>query len=207
MQSGDITVENAFGDAVSFLGSHSESETGNRFSEGFVMENVKIINARRNGLTLGGRNIIVKNCHFEGCGSDEIKGTSPRSAIDLEPDRIKKYVEIGNENVLIANCTFKDNYRDIASYMNNLSAYGRTATTIINCRFYAPVHLQGTYWITFKDCYISRFTNRYDNLSRTSNCRHLEFRNCVIGQIDKSEIESLKKQRNKHISCQYEQIK
>ncbi len=89
----------------------------------------------------------------------------------------------------------------------NLSAYGRTATTISNCRFEAPVHLQGTYWITFKDCYISRFTNRYDDLSRTSNSRHLEFRNCVIGQIDKSEIESLKTQRNKHVSCRYEEIK
>ena len=33
------------------------SEKGKRFADGFSMENVKIFNARRNGLTLGGRNI------------------------------------------------------------------------------------------------------------------------------------------------------
>jgi len=202
----DVTFENAFGDAVTFYGTFKINEKGERFSDGFYMENVKIVNARRNGLTLGGRNVIIKNCHFEGCGSDKVKGTSPRCAIDLEPDQIKIYPEIGNENVIIENCTFKDNYRDLASYMNNLSKYGKIATRIIGCNFTSTVHLQATYWITFENCSIPRISNSYNSLSCSQNCRHLQFKNCKFGLIERSELTSARINRNTFVDCKYSVI-
>lgn len=201
-----ITLENAFGDAVVFNGSSYKHETGDRFADGFIMENVKIVNARRNGLTLGARNVLVKDCKFEGCGSDRVKGTPPRCAIDLEPDHINIYSEIGNENVTIENCTFKDNYRDIASYKNNLSSYGKVATRIIGCKFTAPLHLHATYWIEFRNCYIPRFTNSVTKLSYTQYCKKLTFKNCQFGMIDNTELLSAKKRANRYINCKYDRI-
>ena len=72
------------------------------------------------GLLLGSRNAIIRNCHFEGCGTDEANGTLPRSGIDFEPDGVRSYPEIGNQNVLMENCTFKNNCHDISSARNNL---------------------------------------------------------------------------------------
>ncbi len=202
----DLTFENAFGDAVSFIGSSYEKEKGSRFSDKFNIENVKIVNARRNGLTLGGRNISVKNCYFEGCGSNKVKGTSPRSAIDLEPDHIKKYPEIGNENVVIKNCTFKGNYRDLASYMNNLPKYGKVATRIIDCKFTSKVHLQATYWIVFENCIIPRITNSYNKLSYSQNCRRLKFINCEFGLIDRTELATALFRKNSFTDCKYKKV-
>ncbi len=199
----DVTFENAFGDAVTFYGSFKSNEKGERFADGFHMENVKIVNARRNGLTLGSRNVIIRNCHFEGCGSEKVKGTPPRSAIDLEPDNIKVYPEIGNENVLIENCTFNSNFRDLASYMNNLSKYGKVATKIVECKFSSTVHLQATYWIVFENCIIPRLSNSYNNLSCSQNCRHLQYKNCEFGLIEKSELSLAKINRNSFIDCKY----
>lgn len=202
----NVSFENAFGDAVTFCGSFLNSEKGKRFADGFSMENVKIYNARRNGLTLGGRNISIKNCYFEGCGSDKVKGTSPRSAIDLEPDHIKKYSEIGNENVLIENCTFINNFRDLASYMNNLPKYGKVATKIKGCKFTSAVHLQATYWMVFENCSIPRITNSDNKLSYSQHCRRLQFKNCEFGLIDRSELTSALLRRNTFADCKYKKI-
>lgn len=201
-----ITLENAFGDAVVFNGSSYKHETGERFADGFIMENVKIVNARRNGLTLGARNVLIKDCLFEGCGSERVKGTSPRCAIDLEPDYIKKYPEIGNENVRIEKCIFKDNYRDLASYMNNLPLYGKIATTIADCKFNSSVHLQATYWIEFNRCVIPRITNSTNSLSYSQNSRRLLFKDCVFGIIDRQELSSAKKRRNRYEKCKFQSI-
>lgn len=202
----DVTFENAYGDAVTFYGSFFENEKGSRFADGFTMENVKIVNARRNGLTLGGRNVSISNCHFEGCGSDKVNGTSPRSAIDLEPDNIKKYPEIGNENVVIKNCTFKGNYRDLASYMNNLPKYGKVATRIKGCKFTSAIHLQATYWMVFENCSIPRITNSDNKLSYSQHCRRLQFKNCVFGLIDRKELTSALLRRNTFTDCKYNKI-
>lgn len=181
-----ITLRDAFGDCIIFQGSHLPNEYESRFADGFIMENVKIIGARRNGVAIGARNVMIRNCHFEGCGNEAAKGTMPKSAIDFEPDGIKHYPEIGNQNVLMENCTFKDNHFDVASYRNNLSDYGRLATTIKNCIFTAPLKIESTYWMRFENCYIPFVWNSKDDKSVLLYSKYMEFVNCEFGQWDTS---------------------
>ena len=181
-----ITLRDAFGDCIIFQGSHLPNEYESRFADGLLLENVKIIGARRNGVAIGARNVMIKNCHFEGCGNEAAKGTMPRSAIDFEPDGIKHYPEIGNQNVLMEKCTFKDNYFDIGSYMNNLSDYGQLATTIKDCVFTSPLKIEGTFWMRFENCYIPLVWNSKDDRSVLLYSKHMEFVNCEFGQWDTS---------------------
>lgn len=199
----DITLQDSFGDCLYFEGSNLAGESGSRYAENLVLKNVKIKRARRNGIALGVRNATISGCHFEGCGSKEIKGTAPRSAIDFEPDRIKQYPEIGNQNVVMENCTFRDNYFDVASYLNNLSNYGQTATTIRNCRFTAPIKIQSTYWMRFENCYIPFVRNSKDDKSLMRYSRHMEFVNCEFGEYDTSVLGKASKVYNKYTNCKF----
>ena len=176
-----ITLQDSFGDCVIFQGSHLPNEYGSRFADGLLMENVKIIGARRNGVAIGARNVIIRNCHFENCGIKAVKGTAPRSAIDFEPDKVKSYPEIGNQNVLMENCTFKNNCFDVASYNNNLNDFGTIATTIKNCNFTAPIKIHNTYWLRFENCNIPSVFNRQ---SVKFQSKHLEFKDCEFEQWD-----------------------
>lgn len=179
-----ITLRDAYGDCLIYQGAHLDSETGSRFADGLLVENVKIIGARRNGIAIGARNVIIRKCHFENCGIKEVKGTPPRCAIDFEPDGVKKYPEIGNQNVLVENCTFKNNYFDVGSYLNNLKEYGSVATTVKNCKFTAPLKIQGTYWMRFENCYIPFLWNNKDDRSVLLYSYHMEFVKCEFGQLD-----------------------
>lgn len=179
----NITIRDAFGDCFIYQGSYLASEQGSRYAEGLLMENVKIIGARRNGVAIGARNVVIRNCHFENCGIKAVKGTPPRCAIDFEPDG-KKYPEIGNQNVLMENCTFKNNYFDVGSYLNNTENYGKIATTVKNCKFTAPLKTQGTYWMRFENCYIPFLWNNKDSLSVLRYSKNMEFVKCEFGQLD-----------------------
>ena len=179
-----ITLKDAFGDCLIFQGSNILNEFRSRFADGLLVENVKIIGARRNGIALGARNVIIRNCYFEGCGNDEAKGTKPRSAIDFEPDGIKYYPEIGNQNVVMENCTFENNYYDVASFRNNLKNYGSNATTIKNCYFTAPLKIESTYWMRFENCYIPFIWNSKDDESQLLYSTNIEFIDCNFGQLD-----------------------
>ena len=172
----DITLADAFGDCIIYSGSVNPEETEQRWSSGLFMENVKIIGARRNGLAVGARDVVIRNCYFENCGTDQVNGTKPRAAVDFEPDGLSTYEEIGNENVLMENCTFKGNYFDIASYNNNKARYGKIATTVRNCVFTSPVSLTESRWLRFENCY-------FPVLRNTNLSRHLEFVNCEFGEL------------------------
>ena len=198
-----ITIRDAFGDCLSFQGTHQSNEKGIRYADGLLMENVKVISARRNGVSVGARNVIIRNCHFEGCGIKAVKGTPPRCAIDFEPDGVKNYPEIGNQNVLLEKCTFKNNYFDVGSYRNNLENYGKIATTIKNCRFTAPVKIQGTYWMRFENCYIPFVWNNKDNRSVLLYSKHMEFINCEFAQLDTTMLGLATKWFNKYSNCKY----
>ena len=168
-----------------------------------LMEDVKIIGARRNGVAIGARNVIIRNCHFENCGIKAVHGTPPRCAIDFEPDAVKKYPEIGNQNVLMEKCTFKNNYYDVGSYRNNLESYGKIATTIKNCRFSAPLKIQGTYWMRFENCYIPFVWNSQDKRSVLLYSKHMEFINCEFAELDTTMLGLATRWYNKYSHCKY----
>lgn len=199
----DITLSDAFGDCLIYTGSQFSNEKNTRWASELTLENVKILNARRNGVAIGARDVIIRNCHFEGCGSDEVKGTAPRSAIDFEPDGIQRYPEIGNQNVLMENCSFKNNHFDVASYLNNLNNYGRIATTIRNCSFVSPIKIQGTYWMRFENCRIPFIWNSKDESSTLLYSRHLEFINCEFGRFDNNVSNITARKRNKFTDCSF----
>lgn len=201
----DITVKDAFGTCISYQGSFLkyDKETSPRYADGLLIENVKVIGARRNGICLGVRNAVIRNCHFEGCGTDEAHGTLPRCGIDFEPDGAKNYPEIGNQNVLMENCTFKDNYHDISSAGNNTVDYGQTATTIRNCVFTNPIRLVITYWLRFEDCYISSVRNIDDDRSVLKYCKNITFVNCEFGKWDAAVPKTVTKSNNRYFQCKF----
>lgn len=200
----NVTLRDAFGDCIDFAGSCYPLELGNRFSDGLLVDGVKIVGARRNGIALGCRNAVIRNCHFEGCGSSEAKGTPPRSAIDFEIGKVKYYHEVGNQNVIMHNCTFKNNYFDVASYYNTWSGYGQTATTIKNCIFTAPLKIEGTYWMRFENCYIPFVWNSKDDKSVLLYSKYMEFVNCEFGQWDTSiKSKVMTKSTNTYTNCKF----
>lgn len=182
----DITLMDSFGDCILFTGAYVSGESGTRYADGLVLDNVKILRARRNGIALGTRNGVIKNCHFEGCGTKAVKGTNPKSAIDLECDGLKKYNEIGNQNVLIQNCTFVNNEFDIHSYHNTMESYGKVASTIKDCNFTAPLIIKGTYGIRFDNCSILKLSSTETDLHKRWGSKKIEFVNCTFGVLSKS---------------------
>lgn len=195
----DITLSDALGDCLSFGGSRYDVESGHREGRNLTVENVNIKFARRNGISIGATNAIIKDCFFEGCGIDDIYGTAPRAAIDFEPSYIKSYPEIGNRNVVMKNCSFKNNKYDVSSTYNNLINYRRTATTISNCVFTAPIRFNATYWIKFKKCKIPSFTNWRDNIAEDTPFKYIKFVNCEIDNI--SSVIMTPSWRNKFRNC------
>jgi hypothetical protein len=199
----DITLQDSFGDCIGFSGSTYPNEHGLRCADGLLVENVKIIGARRNGISLSARNVIIRNCHFEDCGIEKVKGTSPRCAIDFESSSVKRYPENGNENVLMENCTFKNNSRDVSTHRNNRKDYGRIATTIKNCIFTDKVKLGNSYWMRFENCYFSFLYNKDDIRSVLLNSHFMEFVNCEFGQWDAKIPKTKTKSNNSFINCKF----
>ncbi len=199
----DITLSDAFGDCIVYFGSYYPNEVNSRWASDLTMENVKILRARRNGVAIGARNVRITGCHFEGCGTKKVKGANPKSAIDFEPDNVRKYSELGNQNVLMENCTFKDNYYDVASYWNNLTDYGKIATTIRNCVFHSPLKIEGTYWMRFENCYIPFIWNSKDDSSNLIYSWHMQFVDCEFGEFDTSAVEKASRVANKYINCKF----
>ena len=199
----DITLSDAFGDCIIYTGAHLKSEMGSRVSSDLTIDNVKILRARRNGIAVGARNVIIRNCHFEDCGTERVHGTSPRCGIDFEPDGLASYAGIGNENVLMENCTFKDNYYDVGSFRNNVRQYGKIATTIKNCVFHSPLKIEGTYWMRFENCYIPFLHNSKYETSRLLYSYHMEFVNCEFGELDDVSVNRARALSNKFVNCKY----
>ncbi|MEE3485527.1 MAG: right-handed parallel beta-helix repeat-containing protein, partial [Bacteroidales bacterium] len=202
-----ITLRDAFGDCIVYEGSHNKKEKGVRYADGLLLEDLSVIGARRNGVAIGARDVVVRNCHFEGCGTDEANGTLPRSGIDFEPDGVRSYPEIGNQNVLMENCTFKNNYHDISSARNNLEKYGQTATTIRNCVFPDPIRLVVTNWLRFENCYISSVRNIDDDRSVMKYCKNITFVNCEFGKWDAGIPKKTTKNNNSYINCKFNTAK
>ena len=202
----DVTLTDAFGDCLLFQGAYRKSDHGNRWADGLTMENVTIRYARRNGVAIGARNVLVKNFTFEYCGIDEIHGTKPRSAIDFEADGIRNYPEVGNENVIMENCVFRKNNSDVNACRNNLVNYGKTATFIKNCVFTSPIQLYSANWITFENCAIPTFAQSSITRFIYRDCSHLSFFNCSFGTIDKEMLSTAEKYKNTYKDCSFDKL-
>ena len=76
----DITIGYAFGDGIA-LGNAAYNNNGVKeaglATKNVTIDAVKVLYARRNGISLGGNNYTITNVYFEGNGSDTIKGTAP----------------------------------------------------------------------------------------------------------------------------------
>lgn len=202
----DVTLTDAFGDCLLFQGAYRKRDKGNRWADGLIMDHVTIRYARRNGVSIGARNVHIKNCIFEYCGIDEIRGTRPRCAIDFEADGIRNYPEIGNENVLMEECVFSNNHADVGACRNNLQNYGKTATLVKNCVFTSSVKLSSANWITFENCVIPTFTRSTSSRLVYWNCYNMTFQNCSFGTIDREVILKADKFNNLYKDCTFDKL-
>ena len=200
----DITITDAFGDCLMFRGSYSKNDSSPRFADGLKMDNVKILRARRNGLTVAARNCTIKRCRFEECG--KVNGTLPMSGVDFEADNLQDYPELGNRNVRLDNCVFVDNVRDISSSNNAPLEYGKSATTISNCTFLNPLKICWAHWLKFDNCIITSFIGAHGNeISGKNWIKNVEFNNCVIKSMPR--ILQNRTWKNEFINCKIEKLK
>lgn len=197
----DITVSDAFGDCIYYSGSYYPHEKNLRWASNLTIRNIKVLKARRNGVVIGARNVRITGCYFEGCGTDEIRGTAPQSAIDFEADEVISFPVIGNRDVVMDNCVFENNFFDLASSMNTVPGYGKLATTIKNCRFTSQVKIRATYWMRFENCYIPFLYKKNGEAQYYS--KHIEFVNCEFGEDVDSVTGHFSKGTNKFINCRF----
>lgn len=202
----DITLTDAFGDCLLYQGAYQKTDKGDRWSDGLLMENVKIRYARRNGVAIGARNVLIRNCTFEYCGVDEIKGTRPRSAIDFESDGIRDYPEIGNENVILEDCIFRNNFSDVTACRNNLEGYGKIATLVRNCDITTAVKMTAANWMKFENCKIATFIQSTNDRHIYQYCTNLVFENCSFGLVDREVLNEAKRQKVTYKQCYFEKI-
>lgn len=180
----DITISDAFGDCL-YMGSFKTTlEDVKDPTTDATIDNVKILFGRRNGIVACGKNLSINNCYFEGCGSDEIKGTAPMAAIDFESDDTERNPNSANENVTMSNCRFKGNKYDVSSFMNQVETYEGIATTISDCNFTAPLRLNKTFGMEFSDCHITAISSHDNSIGSWSASKYLIFNSCVFDELN-----------------------
>lgn len=204
----DITVGYAFGDALTF-GNIAYNNNGTKAAgpatKNVLIDGVKVLYARRNGIALGGNNYTITNVYFEGCGSDEIKGTAPMAGIDFEND----YAEIEPSgvcsNVSMSSCKFKNNKYDVSSTIrDDLGPVPRgQLVTISDCNFTAPLRLNRTNGLTFSNCHIVGITNVDNSIAAWYVSKDLVFNNCVFDELNPYLAISAEEQNKKFINPTY----
>lgn len=196
----DITVSDAFGDNIVFRGSFLRDDVSPRYAERLTLDNVKILRARRNGVTHSARGSSIRKCRFQGNGM--VNGTFPKAGIDFESDLITEYPEIGNEDVVLDDCWFGGNARDFSAANNNLPSYGKTATTVTNCYFRDKIHISWGHWVKFVNCTIPSFTGDWDAAIDAKNAiKNTEFVNCKIKNMP--EIVKTPAWNNRFVNCSF----
>lgn len=205
----DITIGYAFGDGIA-LGNAAYNNNNGVKEAGLATKNVtidavKVLYARRNGISLGGNNYTITNVYFEGNGSDTIKGTAPMAAIDFEND----YVDIEPSglctNVSMNNCKFKDNKYDVSSTIrDDLYEVPRgELVNITDCNFTSPLRLNRTNGLTFSNCHIVGITNVDNSIAAWYVSKDLVFNNCVFDELNPYLAISAEEQNKKFINPTY----
>lgn len=206
----DITLAYAFGDGINF--SNAISNINNvkivySATKNVTVDGIKVLYARRNGISLGGNNYSVSNVYFEGCGSDAIKGTAPKCAIDFENDFVADNPTGLCTNVVMSSCKFKDNQFDISSTIrDDLYEVPRgELVTINNCNFTAPLRLNRTNGLTFNDCHIKGLTSHDNSIGPWYGSKDLVFNNCIFDELNPYLVISAEEQNKKFINPTYPQ--
>lgn len=206
----DITVGYAFGDGIACGNAAYDIDgvkTANPATTNVLIDGVKVLYARRNGISVGGNNYSITNVYFEGCGSDEIKGTAPMAGIDFEND----YVEVEPSglctNVTMSNCKFKNNKYDVSSTIrDDLYEVPRgELVTITDCNFTAPLRLNRTNGLTFNTCHIKGISSHDNSISPWYASKDLIFNNCVFDELNPYLPISAEEQNKKFINPTYPQ--
>lgn len=204
----DITIGYAFGDGIA-LGNAAYNNNGTKAAglatKNVTIDGVKVLYARRNGISLGGNNYSITNVYFEGNGSDAIRGTAPMAAIDFEND----YVDIEPsglcKNVSMSNCKFKDNKYDVSSTIRD-DLYEVPRGELVNisdCNFTSPLRLNRTNGLTFNNCHIVGITNVDNSIAAWYVSKDLVFNNCVFDELNPYLAISAEEQDKKFINPTY----
>lgn len=206
----DVTLAYAFGDAIG-LGNVGLNIDGNKgclaATKNVTIDGIKVLYARRNGISLGGNNYSISNVYFEGCGSEAIRGTAPKAAIDFEND----YTEIDPSgictNVVMSNCKFKDNAYDVSSTIR--WDLGEVPTgqlvTINGCNFTAPLRLNKTRGLTFNDCHIVGISSHDNSISPWTVSEEWIFNNCNFDELNPYLVVSASDYKHQFNNCTYPQ--
>lgn len=204
----DITVGYAFGDALAFSNiayNNNGTKAAGPATKNVLIDGVKVLYARRNGIALGGNNYTITNVYFEGCGSDEIKGTAPMAGIDFEND----YTEVESSgvcsNVSMSSCKFKNNKYDVSSTIrDDLGPVPRgQLVTISDCNFTAPLRLNRTNGLTFNNCHIVGISSHDNSISPWFASKDLIFNSCVFDELNPYLAISAEEQNKKFINPTY----
>lgn len=206
----DVTLAYAFGDAIG-LGNAGLNIDGNKgclaATKNVTIDGIKVLYARRNGISLGGNNYSISNVYFEGCGSEAIRGTAPKAAIDFEND----YTEIDPSgictNVVMSDCKFKDNAYDVSSTIR--WDLGEVPTgqlvTINGCNFTAPLRLNKTRGLTFNDCHIVGISSHDNSISPWTVSEEWIFNNCNFDELNPYLVVSASDYKHQFNNCTYPQ--
>ena len=197
----DITIGYAFGDGIA-LGNAAYNNNGVKeaglATKNVTIDAVKVLYARRNGISLGGNNYTITNVYFEGNGSDTIKGTAPMAAIDFEND----YVDIEPSglctNVSMNNCKFKDNKYDVSSTIRD-DLYEVPRGELVT----SPLRLNRTNGLTFSNCHVVGITNVDNSIAAWYSSKDLVFNNCIFDELNPYLAISAEEQNKKFINPTY----
>lgn len=182
----DITLSDAFGDNILFTNTCTTDRVAGDATKNVTVDNAKILYARRNGIALGGANYSIINTYFEGCGSDEIRGTAPMCGIDFEND----FTDINTtgvcSNVSMSSCRFKNNKYDVSSTIrDDLGPVpDDTLVTVSDCNFTAPLRLNRTKGLTFTNCHIPAISSHDNSINAWSVSSNLKFISCVFDELN-----------------------
>lgn len=206
----DITVGYAFGDALAFSNiayNNNGTKAAGPATKNVLIDGVKVLYARRNGIALGGNDYTITNVYFEGCGSDEIKGTAPMAGIDFENDYTEVEPSGVCSNVVMSNCKFKDNAYDVSSTIR--WDLGEVPTgqlvTINGCNFTAPLRLNKTRGLTFNDCHIVGISSHDNSISPWTVSEEWIFNNCNFDELNPYLVVSASDYKHQFNNCTYPQ--
>jgi len=195
-----ITINGAFGDAISVGYAIYDKETktsllpvGNALiSERIVIKNVTINWARRNGMSIASRNVLIDGCKITNTGTAKINGTAPKAAIDFEADLLNGnltyglsvYPEVGNQNCVVRNCVFDNNYFDLVLAENYNSMYDTTSVFIKNCALNKVFFTNHVKNVRLDSCIVKCIYCPQENQKVTYELSNIKTIKCKIGQMN-----------------------